>query len=50
MKLEQFEQEGKVGFKDDCKIIIPAIYESASYFHDGHAVVRFLSFASVPMM
>lgn len=40
MKLEQFEQEGKVGFKDDCKIIIPAIYESASYFHDGHAVVR----------
>ncbi|MDN0080897.1 WG repeat-containing protein [Bacteroides gallinaceum] len=40
MKLEPFEQEGKVGFKDDCKIIIPAIYESASYFHDGHAVVR----------
>lgn len=40
MKLKQFEQEGKVGFKDDCKIIIPAIYESASYFHDGHAVVR----------
>lgn len=40
MRLEQFEQEGKVGFKDGCKIIIPAIYESASYFHDGYAVVR----------
>lgn len=40
MDLESFEQEGKVGFKSDCKIIVPAIYESASYFHNGYAVVR----------
>lgn len=47
MNLESFEQEGKVGFKRDCKIVVPAIYESASYFHDGYAVVRLNGFSGV---
>lgn len=47
MNLESFEQEGKVGFKSDCKIVVPAIYESASYFHDGYAVVRLNGFSGV---
>lgn len=47
MKLEPFEQGNKVGFKDGYKIVIPAIYESASYFHDDYAVVRLNGFSGV---
>lgn len=47
MNLESFEQEGKTGFKSGCKIVLPAIYESASYFHDGYAVVRLNGFSGI---
>ena len=47
MNLEHFKQYGKTGFKRNCKIVIPAIYESASYFHEGYAVVRLNGFSGV---
>ena len=47
MFLEIFTQKGKVGFKNGSKIKLPAIYESASYFHDGYAVVRLNEFSGV---
>lgn len=47
MNLKIFKQEGKTGFKSGCKIVIPAIYESASYFHDGYAIVRLNGFSGV---
>lgn len=47
MNLEHFKQDGKTGFKRNCKIVIPAIYESASYFHEGYAVVRLNGFSGV---
>ena len=36
-----------MGFKNGGKIKLPAIYESASYFHDGYAVVRLNDFLGV---
>lgn len=47
MNLESFKQKGKTGFKNGCKIVLPAIYESASYFHGGYAVVRLNGFSGV---
>lgn len=39
MYIETFRQNGKYGFKDGWRIVLPAVYEAAASFSDGFAVV-----------